>query len=86
MFQSKKIFMTLDEYKNWIAKMRLLGDLERQRQADERAEPDGLKQFLLFLDQIHNMLQKSGRAILDEMSETDVRIRRQRILAKFPIK
>jgi hypothetical protein len=78
--------MTQDEYDNWIAKMHLLGDLERQRQADERADPNGLKQFLAFLEQVNAMMRKSDHPIFDEMSETNVRIARQRILAKYPLK
>ena len=76
--------MTRNEYNLWITKMRLLGELERQRQADERADPDGLKQFLIFLEQVHAMWRKSANPILDDMSETNVRIARQRILSKYP--
>jgi len=78
--------MTKDEYNRWITKMRLLGELERQRQKDERADPNGLKQFLFFLEQIHAIWHKSGNPILDDMSETNVRVARQRILAKYPLR
>jgi len=76
--------MTRNEYNRWISRMRLLGELERQRQAEERADPDGLKQFLIFLEQIHAVRRKSDDPILDDMSETNVRIARQRILSKYP--
>lgn len=78
--------MTQNEYNRWIAKMRLLGELERQRQEDERADANGLKQFLFFLEQVHAMWRKSDNAILDDRSETDVRIARQRILSKYPMR
>jgi hypothetical protein len=78
--------MTRNEYKQWIAKMRLLGTLEQQRQAEERADPDGLRQFLIFLEQMHAMQQRSDDSNHDDMSNTDVRIVRQRILSKYPIK
>ena len=78
--------MNQNEYNHWITKMRLLGELEQQRKEDERADPNGLKQFLFFLDQIHAMWRKSGNPILDDMSETNVRIARQRILSNYPLR
>lgn len=78
--------MTQDEYRCWIAKMRLLGELERRRQEEERADPNGLKQFLFFLDQIHAMWRKSNNPILEDMSETNARIARQQTLAKYSLR
>ena len=78
--------MTYNEYSQWITKMRLLGELERQRQADERADPNGLRQFLIFLEQIHAMWRKTENPILNDISETNVRIARQRILSKYPLR
>ena len=77
--------MTQNEYNHWITKMRLLGELERQRREDERADPSGLKKFLFFLEQIHAMWRRSDNPILNDMSETNVRIARQRILSKYPL-
>ena len=78
--------MTYNEYNQWITKMRLLGELERQRQVDERADPNGLKRFLIFLEQIHAMWRKTENPILNDISETNVRIARQRILSKYPLR
>jgi len=78
--------MTYNEYSQWISKMRLLGELERQRQSEERANPNGLRQFLIFLEQIHAMWRKTNNSILNDMAETNVRIARQRILSKYPLR
>ena len=77
--------MTKTEYDIWISKMKLLGDLERLRKQEERTSPDGLKQFLVFLDDVHQMSGKNKRPILDDMSMTDLRIERQQILARYPM-
>lgn len=76
--------MTKYEYDSWINKMKKLGELERLRKQEERTSSDGLKQFLIFLDEINKMLRKNKSPILNDM--TDVRIARQQLLARYPMR
>ena len=78
--------MTIEEYRRWIVKMRLLGTLEEKRQKEERANPEGLKRFLLFLDDIFQIWRKKNSRIFEDSTATDIRIKRQKILAKYPIR
>ncbi len=76
--------MTQREYNAWIARMRLLGELERQRKEEERSNPEGLKQFLIFLDELHRTQLKKDSRVLEDLSKTNLRIARQQLLARFP--
>lgn len=78
--------MTKTEYDSWISKMKMLGELERLRKQEERISSDGLKQFLVFLDEVHKMSCKTENPILDDMSMTDLRIERQQLLARYPMR
>lgn len=78
--------MTKEEYKSWVSRMRTLGELERLRQTRERADPEGLKKFLSFLDDIHAIWRKNNSPILEDMSATNVRIARQKILSRYPLR
>jgi hypothetical protein len=48
------MILSAEEYAAWIKRMQLLGELEKQRQEEERNDPDGLKKFLIFLEEVHN--------------------------------
>lgn len=76
--------MTREEYDIWIQKMKLLGELERMRREQERSTPLGLKQFLIFLDDLHSILRQNRSAPTDDLTMTNIRIARQKLLAKFP--
>lgn len=76
--------MTKNEYDTWISKMKMLGKLERLRKQEERINSNGLKEFLVFLDEINKMLRKNKSPILNDM--TDLRIERQQLLARYPMR
>jgi hypothetical protein len=82
----QKMGMTKEEYQRWIAKMRLLGTLEENRQKEERTDPEGLKKFLFFLDDVFQIWRKNNSPIFKDMAATEIRIQRQRVLAKYPIR
>lgn len=77
--------MNKDEYRSWISRMHTLGELERLRQVAERADPEGLKTFLFFLDEIHAIWRKTNNPILEDKSATYVRIARQTTLSRYPL-
>ncbi len=75
---------TRAEYEKWLEKMRLLGELEQERKAAERADPNGLKQFLIFLDEVHQIWRKQKPELFTDFTATNMRIERQKLLIKFP--
>jgi hypothetical protein len=64
--------------------MQMLGNLESQRKQAESFHPVELKKFLLFLDEVQLISQKQQINASTVSSTTEMRIRRQQILARVP--
>ncbi|MBN2089867.1 hypothetical protein JW964_09640 [candidate division KSB1 bacterium] len=78
------MILSAEEYAAWMKRMQLLGELEQQRQEEERNDPDGLKKFLIFLEEVHNLWLKENPDSIHDFSATQMRIERQKLLARFP--
>lgn len=76
--------MNKNEYADFIKRMQMLGNLESQRKQAESSHPVELKKFLLFLDEVQLISQKQQTNASTVSSTTEMRIRRQQILARVP--